>query len=107
MKQIKNSGYDSVDLNLYDFCQPDGPMMASTWKMWVNEVRQATRDAGLIVGQIHALFGLFAAPDLTYEPPSEIFYRNIEACAMLECSELVFHQIFYGAIVDTKELRAK
>ena len=85
MKQIKNSGYDSVDLNLYDFCQPDGPMMASTWKIWVNEVRQATRDAGLIVGQIHALFGLFAAPDLTYEPPSEIFYRNIEACAMLEC----------------------
>jgi sugar phosphate isomerase/epimerase len=107
MKQIKNAGYDSVDLNLYDFCQPDGPMMASTWKIWVNEVQLAARDAGVIIGQIHALFGIFAAPDLTYEPPSEIFYRNIEACAMLECSELVFHQIFYRAIVDTKELRAR
>jgi Sugar phosphate isomerases/epimerases len=107
MKQIKNSGYDSVDFNLYDFCQPDGPMMASTWKMWVDEVLKATREAGLIVGQIHALFGLFAAPDLTYEPPGEIFYRNIEACALLECSELVFHQVFYRAVVDTKELRDK
>jgi fructoselysine 3-epimerase len=107
MKQIKNAGYDSVDFNLYDFCQPDGPMMTSAWKIWANEVRQAARNAGLKVGQIHALFGIFAAPDLMYEPPSEIFYRNIEACAMLECTELVFHQIFYGEIVDTRELRAK
>lgn len=107
MKQIKNAGYDSVDLNLYDFCQHDGPMKASTWKMWVNEVLQATRDVGLIVGQIHALFGLFAATDFMYESPNEIFYRNIETCAMLGCSELVFHQIFYRPIVDTTELRAK
>lgn len=107
MIRIRNAGYDSIDFNLYDFCQPDSPMMASTWKMWVNEVLQATNDAGLIVGQIHAPFGLFAAHDLTYEPPREIFYRSIEACAMLGCSELVFHQIFYREVVNTKELRAK
>jgi len=107
MKQIKNAGYDSVDLNLYDFCEPDGPMMASNWKAWVKEVMKATSDSGLIVGQIHALFGIFAAPDLAYEPPSEIFYRNIETCAMLECTELVFHQVFYRAIVDTRDLRSK
>jgi sugar phosphate isomerase/epimerase len=107
MKQIKNAGYNSVDLNLYDFCQPDGPLMASTWKMWVNEVLQATSDVGLIVGQIHALFGIFAPTDFIYESPNEIFYRNIEACAMLGCPELVFHQIFYRPIVDTMDLRAK
>lgn len=107
MKHIKNAGYDSVDFNLYDFCHSDGPMMGSDWKAWINEVRQATMDAGLVVGQVHALLGLFAAPDLTYESPEEIFYRNIEACAMLECTELVFHQVFHRAVVDTQELRAK
>lgn len=107
MKQIKNAGYDSVDFNLYDFCQPDGPMMMPDWKVWINDVRQACKDAGLIIGQIHAMFGLFAKDDLIYEPPGEIIYRNIEACAMLECKELVFHQVFYHKIVDTKELRLK
>jgi hypothetical protein len=48
-------------------------MMASNWKMWVNEVPLATRDAGLIVGQIHALFGIFAATDLLYEPLVKLF----------------------------------
>jgi fructoselysine 3-epimerase len=107
MKHIKNAGYDSVDFNLYDFCQPDGPMMKTNWKAWVNEVRQVTMDTGLVVGQAHALFGLFTVPDLTYESPEEIFYRNIEACAMLECTELVFHPVFYRPVVDKVELRAK
>lgn len=107
MKQIRNTGYDSVDFNLYDFCQSTGPMTASNWKSWVNDVRKAAKDAGLVIGQIHALLGLFTAPDLTYEPPSEIVYRNIEACAILECTELVFHQIFYPEIVGSKELRER
>lgn len=107
MKQIKNSGYDSVDFNLYDFCQSNGPMTGSKWKSWVNNVRIAAKDAGLVIGQIHALLGLFTTSDLTYEPPSEIVYRNLEACAMLECTELVFHQIFYPKIVETKELRER
>ena len=107
MKLIRNAGYDSVDFNLYDFCQTNGPMLSSAWKEWIKEVRQATKDAGLIVGQIHALFGLFAADDLAYEPPGEIIYRNIEACAMLKCTELVFHPVFYRSIVDTMKIREK
>ncbi len=107
MKLIRSAGYDSVDFNLYDFCQTNGPMLASDWKEWIKEVQQATENAGLIVGQIHALFGIFAAPDLAYEPPGEIIYRNIEACAMLACTELVFHQVFYRSIVDTMQIREK
>lgn len=107
MKLIRNAGYDSVDFNLYDFCQTNGPMLASDWKEWIKKVLQATKDAGLIVGQIHAVFGLFAASDLLYEPPDEIIHRNIEACAMLGCTELVFHPVFYRSIVDTRKIREK
>ncbi len=107
MKRIKNAGYDSVDFNLYDFCQANGPMLSSAWKEWIKKVRLATKEAGLIVGQIHALFGLFAATDLAYEPPGEIIHRNIEACAILECKELVFHPVFYRSIVDTMKIRER
>jgi len=107
MKQIRDAGYDSVDFNLYDFCQPGGPMLARDWQIWIDTVRQATLAAGLVVGQVHALFGFFTAPDLAYEAPPEIFFKNIEACARLECMELVFHPVFRRAIVDTEELRAE
>ncbi len=40
MKRIRNAGYDSVDFNLYDFCQANGPMLSSDWKEWLKKVRQ-------------------------------------------------------------------
>lgn len=107
MWSIKSAGYDSVDFDLYDYSSPYGPMMKSDWMLWVEDVRRAVFDSGLIVGQTHAQLGLFAKPDLVYEPPEEIFYRNIKACAMLECEEIVFHPVFYSAIVETEELHER
>ena len=107
MWRIKNAGYDSVDFDLYEYSSHNGPMMQPDWALWVEDAKRAVFDAGLIVGQTHAQLGLFAKPDLTYEPPAEIFYRNMKACAMLECAEIVFHPVFYPEVVETEELHEK
>ncbi len=107
MRRIKSAGYDSVDFDFYDYSSPDGPMMQSDWMLWIEGVRRVVFDSGLIVGQTHAQLGLFAKPNLEYEPPAEIFYRNIKACAMLGCSEIVFHPVFYSDVVETEELHEK
>jgi len=104
MRRIKNAGYDAVDFDLYDYYDR---IMQPDWESWANNVYKAIKEAGLIVAQTHAQLGLYASSDLSYEPPAEIFYRNITINAILGCKEIVFHPVLYADIVETESLYEK
>ena len=106
MWHIKNTGYDCVDFNLSSFSSPDGPLMSDAWGTWSNDVRRAASDAGLYIHQAHAWFGL-SISDFAYSPPSKLFYRSIEACALLGAKELIFHPVFFRNIGDSIEIKEK
>ena len=95
LPRIKKAGYNAVDFDLYDYYDQ---IMHPDWMSWADDTRIAAAEAGLSIGQTHAQLGLFAKPDLSYEPPAEIFYRNIKVCALLGCKEIVFHPIFYPEV---------
>ena len=104
MHRIKKAGYDSVDFDLFDYYDL---IMHPDWMSWAEDVCTATLVAGLTVGQTHAQLGLFSNPDLSYEPPPEIFYRNLKICYLLGCKEIVFHPVFLAAVVETEDLYEK
>jgi len=99
MQRIKRAGYDAVDFDMYDYYKI---MMQPDWESWANDVRVAVIEAGLTVAQAHAQLGLFTKQDLSYEPPGEIFHRNIKICAILGCKEIVFHPVFYPDVIVTE-----
>lgn len=107
MARIRAAGFDCVDLNLYIFSTPGQPMAEPGWRAWVESVGEATRNAGLEMGQVHALFNKLTTPDLAYQGPEEVFFHSLEACRLLGCRELVFHPVFYPGRVESAQLRGE
>ena len=98
MKRIRKAGYDSIDLGMYDYYNV---IMSDEWESWAEGVLAAAKEAGITVGQAHAQLNYYTSADLTYEPPPEIFHRNLKISAMLGCKEIVFHPVFIKDGVET------
>lgn len=107
---LAGAGFDTIDFWLYRYSEgKDAPMLGPGWRDWVRRTRDTLAEAGLSVGQAHALWnhGGPIRPDLSVDPPTEIFYRSIEAAWMLGCRRLIFHPQFYGGRVDCEALRTR
>jgi len=104
MFRIKKAGYDAIDFDLYDYYEH---IMHPSWATWAKEVHTATFAAGLTITQTHAQIGFAADADLQYKPPTEVFFRNIQVCAILGCKNIVFHPIVSTATISTDENRKK
>ncbi|MBE5780433.1 MAG: sugar phosphate isomerase/epimerase [Clostridiales bacterium] len=110
MRRMANIGYDSVDFNLYSFCGKDHhskdyfPMAEDNWRDWAAEVKEHAKHAGIAIGQAHAPQFCMMPQDGSYREPEEIFYRCIEACAIMGVPHLVFHPIFFRARIKSEEL---
>ena len=91
---LREAGFDCVDFSLYlHSLRPDSPMCGEQWQDWVNKTQRTIQQSGLLVEQMHCVFDAKLAPDLSWEKPSDVYYRSIEACAMMGCHRLIFHPL--------------
>lgn len=108
MALIKNAGFDALDFPLSVYSDaPDGPMFRDDWRAWVREAAAASAELRLPILQAHAPWGQAIAADFHYERPEEIYFRAIEACAMLGCRHLIFHPLRQPDRVDTAAMRRR
>ncbi len=106
MEYIKSAGFDCIDFDLFNYSAPDGPLMSDGWRSWAKEVRETAANSGLFIHQAHAWFGL-SISSFEYAPPSALFHRSIEACALLGAGELIFHPVFFRNIGDCAEVKER
>ena len=100
LPRIKKAGYDAIDFDLYNYYDN---IMHPNHASWARGVSVAAADAGIIIGQAHAQIGNVANINLPYEPPVEIYYKNIEVCGIMGCKELVFHPLTATTIIEADE----
>lgn len=107
MRLIKDAGFQSLDFPFSTFSEPDGPMNGEDWRAWVRQVARLSEQLGLPVTQAHATWRQSIPADLHYEPPQEIYFRTIEACAIVGCRHLIFHPLRQPERVDSSAQRSR
>lgn len=97
IKTVKDAGFDGVDFPLSTYSRQTDSALAKDawWREWVTAVRTYLFELSLPVMQAHAPWEQSIPKDFSYEPPYPIYYRAMEACAMLDCRKLVFHPLLY------------
>lgn len=105
---LGNSNIEAIDYWLYLFSwTKQDPFHQDNWKEFLKAIREEIRATGLPVTQCHALYHIFVPSNLHYEPPQEIIYRNLEACAMLDCHRLIFHPVsMVERVTDSQKRQA-
>lgn len=106
MKELKQAGYDGVDLPLYFYARSkDSPLCRDDWwRIWTEAVGAYADELGLPVLQAHALWEQKIAADLHYESPSYLYARMFEVCRILHCKKLVFHPVEYPHRIASAEV---
>lgn len=108
MEQLKAAGFSSVDFPLHLFAVGfDAPLLRENWREWVRELASVCRRLQLPVTQAHAPWVQDIPVDFHYEAPWEMYYRCIEACAVLDCRHLIFHPIRQRERVDSLAMRER
>lgn len=109
VKTVAEAGFDGVDFSLSTYSRRGGVALCQDewWRSWIEAVSTYLKELKLPVVQAHAAWDQTVPRDLSYQPPEPICFRNLEACAMLGCTRLVFHPLLYPYRVETKELAAK
>ena len=106
LRLLREAGFESLDFGLYRYSlTPDSPMKSEHWKEWVQQAREIIRESGLIVGQMHCVWDAKLAQDLSWPKPTAIYYRSIEACAMLGCRRLIFHPLEHAFRMSCEDER--
>ena len=106
MEQIKTAGYTSLDFPLHLFAVGfDAPLLQENWREWVRELAGLSRRLQLPITQAHAPWVQDIPADFHYEAPWEMYFRCIEACAMLDCRHLIFHPVRQRERVDSLAMR--
>ena len=97
MKEVKQAGYDGVDLPLYFFARAKTDPLCNErwWRIWAEAVGAYAEELELPVLQAHAPWEQKIPCDLHYEAPSHIYARIFEVCHILHCKKLVFHAVEY------------
>lgn len=96
LKMIRAAGFDGVDFSLWYYSFGDHAVLEQDdWREWVQGVCGRLAENNLLVPQAHAYWQhpWQLNEDFSYVLPGEIFHRNIEACHMLGCHQLVFHPV--------------
>lgn len=108
MRMVKDAGFDGLDFPFSTYSTAlAAPMQGENWREWVREVKRISENIGLPIVQAHAAWEQAIADDFHYEAPHEIYYRTIEACGILGCTNLVFHPLRQNERVDSVQLRSK
>ena len=108
MRMVKDAGFDGLDFPFSTYSTSSfSPMMGENWREWVREVKRISESLGLPIVQAHATWEQAIPEDFHYEAPHEIYYRTIEACGILGCTNLVFHPLRQNERVDSVQLRSK
>ena len=108
MRLVRDAGFDSVDFpfSIYSVGHR-APLMQENWRLWVKEVRQVSECLSLPITQAHAAWLQDIPSDFRYIPPTELYYRTLEAAAMLECKHIVFHPVRLRERIDSFQLRQR
>lgn len=108
MEQIKAAGFTSLDFPLHLFVVHfDAPLLRENWRDWVREIASISRRLQLPITQAHAPWLQYIPEDFHYEAPWEMYYRCMEACAILDCPHLVFHPVRQKERVDSAAMRER
>ena len=105
---LAEAGVDSADFWLY-LCSlnESAPMQQPDWEIWAEGIRRKMDSVHLPVAQSHALFNIFIPEDFSFVSPQEIIFRNIRACAILGCKELIFHPLELLQTVTDEEVHQR
>lgn len=108
MALVKGAGFDSLDFpfSLYSDA-PDTPMQRDGWRDWARQVKNNADAMGLPITQAHATWEQSIPADFLYEAPHEVYYRTIEACAMVGCRHLIFHPLRQPDRVGSEAMRRR
>ena len=93
---VKQAGFTCLDFPISVFSRPENsPLKSDQWRLWTDDLSKGLSSMGFVVTQAHASWEQAIPEDLSPEVPYEVYYRTIEACAMLGCKKLVFHPPLY------------
>lgn len=108
LRMVKETGYDGVDFpfSIYGSA-PGAPMLQENWRDFVREVKRITEGLSLPVVQAHAPWQQMIGEGFRYEAAWEVYPRCIEACAMLGCTDLIFHPLRQPERVDSLSMRQR
>ena len=106
---LKAAGYDSVDINIWPMCHPDGPMTKEDWKAHIETFVAASAKYDLPIYQTHGnTMGGTEWDDPAY-PHRELRHictlRCVEAAKMLGADSIVLHpfNLAHSAIYSATE----
>ncbi len=104
-------GFNSFDLNGYDWALPGSPFLTEGWESWINSVAQKADDLCVTFDQCHSYFYSFLSPTLTDDKRKRhelLQARSFECCNRLGAKTLVLHpETDYSGIDITKQSYAK
>ena len=106
LKTVKAAGFDGVDFSFSTYSRKAGEGLCSAhwWRQWVEAVRTYLDELSLPVLQAHAPWEQTVPKDFSEEPPFPVYFRAIEACAMLGCRIMVFHPLLYPWRIERDDL---
>lgn len=106
---VKEVGFKVTDFWLWKYSTADGPMCQPNWREWVKDVKNYLDQAGIRVGQVHALWDHDNQinEDYSYDLPQQVLHDSFEACAMLGSKRLIFHPIERWFVMDDEGGRKK
>lgn len=108
MALVKKAGFDALDFPFSVYSEGvESPMLGESWRAWVREVSAISAELHLPIVQAHAPWWQSIPNDFRYERPEEIYFRAIEASAMLGCRNLIFHPLRQPERVDTDAMRQR
>ena len=106
LKTVRDAGFDGVDFSFSTYSSRAGEGLCSDawWRQWIDAAKTYLAELRLPVLQAHAPWEQSIPKDLHYEAPFPVFFRAIEACAMLGCRTLVFHPLVYPWRIESEAL---
>lgn len=109
LKTVKDAGFDGVDFPFSTYSRKADTALSQDawWREWVTAVKTYLAELGLPVMQAHAPWEQSIPKDFSYQSPYPVYFRALEACAMLGCTRLVFHPLLYPYRVESAAIAAK
>ena len=106
VKTVKDAGFDAVDFSLSSYSRTANAALCQDawWREWVGAVKTYLAELSLPVAQAHAPWEQTIPRDFAYRSPYPIYFRAMEACAMLGCRKLVFHPLLYPYRIESASL---
>lgn len=109
VKTVKDAGFDGVDFPLSTYSRSANAALAQDawWREWVTAVKAYLAELSLPVLQGHAPWEQTIPQDFAYRGPYPVYFRAMEACAMLGAKKLVFHPLLYPYRIESPAVFAQ